>query len=233
MKNTAFILIHGAGLGSFVWDEMKPHLALPAIAINFPGRSQSDEEKLQISFPEYTSYILEQIKGLEFEKFIIVAHSVGGCLGLKIAEHLGSKLAGFIAVSAVIPKDGKSFISCLPFPQRIILPIILSVAGSNPPQKAIEAGLCNDLGDGKKAMVVKNFKPESKFLFTQKCHASIPRSKKLYIKLTEDKEIAPPMQDKMARNLQSEVAVMSSGHLPMLSKPIELAKLLNSFAVPS
>ncbi len=52
----------------------------------------------------------------------------------------------------------------------------------------------------------------------------------MYICLTEDREFGVPLQRRMASNLGAEdVPEIASGHLPMLSEPDELARLLNKF----
>ena len=56
-----------------------------------------------------------------------------------------SRVAGFVAIGAAIPKRGGSFVSVLPFPLRAIMPIILKTAGTKPPESAIRNGLCSDL----------------------------------------------------------------------------------------
>ena len=90
---------------------------------------------------------------------------------------------------------------------------------TKPSNALIEDGLCNDLNKTQKDLIVSKFTFESSLLYTQKCNASIPDCKKLYIKLTQDKEFPISMQDKMAKNLKADmVEEIISGHLPMLFK---------------
>ncbi|MBK6264895.1 alpha/beta hydrolase [Marivirga sp. S37H4] len=230
MKKNGVLLIHGAGLGSFIWDELIPLLNLPALAVDFPNRKKGDKVNLQLSFKHYSDAVIQQVEQWNIESFVIVAHSVGGCVGLKVAEHFGKRVIGFVGISSVIPSDGNSFISCLPFPQKVIMPVILKIAGTKPPKKAIEIGLCHDLTDMQCQSIMENFTPESKALFKEKCKAEIPNVKKLYIKLLNDQEFPTSMQEKMAENMNTQnIATIESGHLPMLSHTNELAKILNDF----
>jgi Alpha/beta hydrolase family len=226
------ILIHGAGQGSYIWRELCELLTLPFLAIDFPNRNPSIISNSKLSFDDYVKSAVSQIESVEFENLIIVTSSIGGVVGLKVAKYFGDKVAGFVAISSAISQKGGSFISCLPFPQKIILPLIMKLIGTKPPKNAIEESMCNDLTQIQKDMVTSNFTPESILLYTQKCKSNVPKCKKLYIKLILDKEFEPLLQDQMAKNLGTEnILEINSGHLPMISKPPDLAKILNSFAV--
>jgi hypothetical protein len=37
------VLIHGAGLGSFIWDDFKSLIKNPVLTIEFPNREVSDK----------------------------------------------------------------------------------------------------------------------------------------------------------------------------------------------
>ncbi len=231
MNDTGFILIHGAGLGSFIWDDLKNKLALPSVSVDFPNRNADEQTNAGLHFRDYVDSIIKQIEKSDIGRFIIVAHSIGGCVGLKVADHFKERLAGFIGISAAIPLNGGSFISTLTFPQNLIMPLMLRFAGTKPPEHAIVNGMCHDVSAVKKEMVIKRFTPESPFLFTEKCGAPVPETRRYFIKLDLDKEFSPSLQDKMAINLSAQkVSYLHSGHLPMLSQPDKLAITLNNFA---
>jgi pimeloyl-ACP methyl ester carboxylesterase len=69
----------------------------------------SCDEKNQLTLEGYMAYIKQQIEGWEVDKFVIVAHSIGGLLGLKLADLFHDRLVGFVAVGAAIPKNEGSF----------------------------------------------------------------------------------------------------------------------------
>src|SRR5690606_8274684 len=100
--------------------------------------------------------------------FILVAHSIGALVGLKVAERFRERLKGFVAIGSVVPKSGRSFASSMPFPQNLLLPILLSLFGTKPPKKSIEAELCNDLPSSTTLNIVNNYTPEAKALYTTK-----------------------------------------------------------------
>jgi pimeloyl-ACP methyl ester carboxylesterase len=224
------VLIHGAGQNSSVWRDLQTKLDSPSFAVDFPNRYPSKVPNTGLGFEDYVDHIITQIKAKEFEQLVIITHSLGGVLGLKVANHFSKQVTGFVALSSAIPKKGGSFCICLPFPQKIILPIILQIAGTKPPATAIVDGICNDLSESQIQDIVTNFTPESRLVFTQKSHATLPHCDKLYIKLTQDKEFPMAMQDQMAKNLDANfVETIDAGHLAMLSQPDKLAKIINNF----
>jgi pimeloyl-ACP methyl ester carboxylesterase len=230
MDHQGVILVHGAGLGSFIWDEVRVRLRIPALAVDFPNRNASYSVNRKLRFTDYTKSIIDQIERWKVDEYIIVTHSLGGCLGLQIAQHYKERVIGFVAIGSAIPAKGDSYISCLPMPQRMLLPLLFDFAGTKPPPWAIKHSLCNDLSGEEKAMVARKFTPESKSVFVERCNAGIPDTRRMYIRLNNDKEFPVSIQDRMAANLNAEKIVsLESGHLPMLSKPAELVKTLVGF----
>lgn len=234
MKNMnneiAIVLINGAGLNSSIWDDLKGKIKNPVLALDFPNRKSKGNPNAKLTFDEYLNKAIEEIKNWQKDNFIIVAHSIGVCIGLKVAEQFKKELKGFVAIGSVIPESGQSFVSSLPFPQKLLLPVLLSLFGTKPPDKSIEAELCDDLPPEITSKVVDEFTPEAKALYTTKITFDLPDTKRLYIKLTHDKSMSTVLQDKMAENFKAtEIKNLHSGHLPMLSKADELAGILRDF----
>jgi pimeloyl-ACP methyl ester carboxylesterase len=115
-------------------------------------------------------------------------------------------------------------------PKRLLFSVILRIAGTKPPESAIISSLCNDLPETQAKQVAEKFVEESVRLYFDRCNASIPDMPKMYIKCTRDQELSDSLQNMMADNLGAhEVVSLDSGHMPMLSKPRELAELMNRF----
>ena len=228
--STGIVLIHGAGLGSFTWNDLKPKLDYPSLAVNFPNRGKLNKTNKYLSFEDYSERVVNQVKKWNMDKLVIVGHSIGGCIGLKVAEHFKSNVIGFAGISATIPENGGSFVSCLPFLQKLFMPLMLRLAGTLPPPGVIEKKLCNDLTREETKMIVNKFTAESRCLFTDDTNAIIPATLKMYIQLTNDHANPLKLQDKMADNLKAHhVVKLQSGHLPMISRPAALADILNRF----
>lgn len=233
MKNEiGIVLINGAGLNSSIWDDLTGKINFPVTAIEFPNRKTNGKENLKLSLDDYVNVTIDQIKKSNTGNFIIVAHSIGACVGLKVAAHFKGVLKGFVAIGSVIPESGNSFVSTLPFPQKLLMPVILSLTGTKPPVKAIENELCNDLTAGQTQKIVNEFTAEAKALYTTKIFFELPEIKRLYILLADDKSMPVSFQDKMATNLMADKVVrLNSGHLPMISSTEQLSSILSDFAI--
>ena len=228
MKNTiGVVFIHGAGLGSYIWNSVLNHIKLPVIAIDVPATINSlSRETLTLN--GYINIIVEQIQNFNKEQIILVAHSSGGILALTLTRYLQTQIIGLIGISAVFPKSGESFMSSQPFPMNIIFPALLNLFGTKPPNKAIRNNLCNDLSPEYSQIVLDNFKQESISLYTEKVFYDGLDTNVVYITLTNDKSLSPALQTKMADNLKIRKNIkLNSGHLPMMSIPQETANVLN------
>jgi pimeloyl-ACP methyl ester carboxylesterase len=162
------VLIHGAGLGSFIWDGLKPLIENPVLTIEFPNRGVGDKANINLTFDDYKKPAIEQIEKWGIDNFVIVTHSIGGCVGLSLIDYFPKKVVGFVGISSAIPTNGNSFISCLPFPQSLLMLLILNLLGTKPPQKVVEQTLCNDLNLNRHLKLSSDLAPKQNFYTQQK-----------------------------------------------------------------
>ncbi|MGO4546108.1 alpha/beta fold hydrolase [Paenibacillus sp. 2TAB23] len=229
-QEVGFIFIHGAGLNSGIWSKTVESLGYPYLLVDYPNRSSRHEAGNKLTLADYTAYMHEQIKQWGIKRFIIVAHSLGGVLALRLAEEFKERIAGFIAIGAIIPSKGNSFLSTLPMPNRILMGALLRMFGTKPPRSAIRAGICHDLTEEQATELIDGFIPESLRVYLDRSDAVVPSVKKLYVKLSNDRELSPALQNKMIANLDPHAVLsMNTGHLPMLGNPARLRELLQSF----
>ncbi|MEC0369350.1 alpha/beta fold hydrolase [Paenibacillus chibensis] len=230
-EQTGFVFIHGAGLDSTIWKRVAIQLEAPCLLIDFPHRQEKSASRKQLSLEDYTEHLSAQINGWEVKRFFLVAHSIGGVPALRIASKHKAQLAGFVAVGAVIPAEGESFMSVFPPARRILMGMMMRVFGTRPPEAVIRQGLCSDLPPEQCDDIVRRFTPESLRLYSEPVAARIPSElPSMYVKLQQDKEVSPTLQDRMIRNLRADhTALLDSGHLPMLSRPDELRTVLHEF----
>lgn len=230
-EELGFVFIHGAGLNGGVWDCVVEGLGHPCLKVEYPLRDRNVVSGHHLGLEDYVNHMAEQVRTWGTNKFVIVAHSLGGVLAMELASRFTGRVAGFVAIGAAIPKRGGSFVSVLPFPLRAIMPIILKTAGTKPPESAIRHGLCSDLPEEQASRIAAEFVPESRRVYTDRVQASIPDVPKLYVKLTQDKEFGLSTQESMIANLSADgVESLSTGHLPMLSDPRGVQRILDGFA---
>jgi pimeloyl-ACP methyl ester carboxylesterase len=225
------VFVHGAGLGGWIWEAMAPELEFPYLFTDFPERHGTVDARTHLGLDDYVRHVRKQVDGFPVGRLALVAHSLGGVVALRLAAGLGDRVAAFAGVGAAIPPDGGSFLSSLPLPKRAFLSVAMRVAGTKPPASALRSGQCNDLDDQATDEVVRRFQPESRAVYFERVDATVPEVARIYVHLTEDREFGSALQRGMAQNLGAgEVTEIATGHLPMLSKPDELARILNQFA---
>mgnify|MGYP000659136378 CR=1 FL=1 len=227
-----FILIHGAGLGAWAWDRVLPELALPALAVDLPRRGDATRALTSLSLEDYIASVAEQADGPQEEKLVLVGHSIGGEIALGVARRLGSRVAGVVLVSAVVPPPGKSMLSLQPWLRRLFMRLVLKFGPPVPPEKVIRAAGCNDLDEASCRTLIERYSPESPRIFLDPlvwAPDELPPC--LYVKTLQDRTVLPPIQDLMiARAKPKRVETLQAGHMPMFAEPHGLAAILNDFA---
>ncbi|HSX07021.1 MAG TPA: alpha/beta hydrolase [Candidatus Saccharimonadia bacterium] len=223
-QKTAIIYLSGAGLTPAIWDAVHSKVTTPNVALTY---NRDTTTTLQSAVQD----VLGQIQKIDATRYVIVAHSLGGVIGVELARTLQDKLGGLIAVSATIPAPGKSFINTLPFPQNFVMPLLLKVAGTKPPASAIQKSLCSDLSDQQATDIINAFVSEPRNLYSNKTSTSmLPASKYLYVRTLNDKQTPTQLQSSMAKQLpDAKITDIASGHLAMMSHPDELAEIINNF----
>jgi pimeloyl-ACP methyl ester carboxylesterase len=229
-ERLGIVFIHGAGLSGTVWEQVASGLSVPCLSAEYPYRDGGMKARESLSLRDYSAHVIDQIEAWHVKRIVLVAHSLGGIMALQAAEALRERVAGFVGVGAVIPAGGGSFLSALPWPQRAVMRAVMRLLGTKPPESAIRQGLCSDLAEEQATAVVNGFVPEAIRVYLDRVEAVNPVAARMYVRLDNDRELIPALQDKMAANLgAARIERVASGHLPMASKPAELRRVLEAF----
>lgn len=229
--NVTLVFLYGAGLSSWIWNNVIDSLNYTCVTLDFPGRGRyRDVSTKNLPLARYVEIAREQVNAIADSPIVIVSHSISAVIGLELSSIFADRIIGSIVIGSILPDVHKSFVSMMPFPQRFILPIVMRIAGTVPPKDEIKMSLCSDLPDDVSENVADSFIGESIRLYTDKIGTHHFPAKKLYIQLTRDRTIDIALQAVQARSYREhEITRLESGHMPMLSKPRELAAIIDRF----
>jgi pimeloyl-ACP methyl ester carboxylesterase len=232
--DTTFVLIHGGGLDTWVWERMIPLLDRPALAVR---RIPPAVNPHSLTIEDCAKYVQSQIADAGLSKVILVAHSIGGIIAPAVATLLPDQVQQMVFVGATIPPEGRSAISVFPPAAKFAMNMWLWLTNWNMTsliERAMEAdmrkSICNDMDEATTQQVLaggKNVEPPAIFR-DRVSRLNMPAVPCTYIKLLQDQSVLPPAkQDEMAANIGATVLTLDTGHTAMLSRPQELAQLLN------
>src|SRR6266508_1894415 len=151
---------------------------------------------------------------------------------LAAASRVSTRVDALVLVAAPVPMDGHPYPSVLPPFSRAMLRLVVTTSrnGVGIPRFAARRALCNDLDSATTSMVVRRMVREAPRLYRDPVQWSLPATvPRFYVKTLRDRAgYSPRLQDRMMANLgDAQARTVDSGHLPMLSRPRELAAILN------
>jgi pimeloyl-ACP methyl ester carboxylesterase len=227
-SRTTTVLLHGAGAGPWIWDRVIARLNGPAVAPEYPGR-------LAGATPETCADdIMTQLDRAGIRDAVLVLHSLAGVLAAPLASRLGARLKHLVPVSAVVPSPGRTFAQTMEFPARLVLPLLfrLNPKGLMPSPRMIRDELCGDLSPEDADAIVERHAAEWPGLYltpASKLPDGVPMTSVI---LTGDRSVPPKLQRDIANRLGiSRTHELDAGHLAMLSRPEELARLIDRAAL--
>lgn len=220
---STFVLLHGAGVGAWVWDKVMAEMSATSLALDVPGRRPG------VTPEECASDLVAELDRRGVEGVVLVAHSLAGVLVPAMAQRLKMRLHRCIYVSGVVPPNGRAFVDAFPLVNRLVLRSLFrfNPDGLRPSPKMIRKELCNDLDAEMTAEVVSKYAAEFPGLYLTPV-GELPMLHTTYIRLLNDQSVTPALQNRMIARLGSpRVRELNAGHLAMLSMPFELAAMLS------
>jgi pimeloyl-ACP methyl ester carboxylesterase len=223
----SFVLIHGGAHGAWCWEPLLPHLDAPALAVDLPGRPGRPADLARLRARDFAAAVVADLEAAGLERVVLVGHSMAGLTIPLVLERIAERIARVVFVSCVLPRDGESVLDAIGTPE--------AQRPSSPddglPEATAREMFCNDMDEAQTRFVLERLCPESVAVMNEPARsaglrAPVPRC---YVKLLRDQALAPALQDEFIRRAGPGCAVheIDAGHNAMVSRPRELAAILN------
>ncbi|WP_327178050.1 alpha/beta hydrolase [Streptomyces sp. NBC_01335] len=230
---TNFVLVAGAWLGGWAWDEVAEELRRGGHTVR-PVTLSGLAEKRDVPAGQRTHVrdIVDEVEHAGLTDVVLVGHSYSGIPVGQAAELIGDRLAHVVFVDSNVPADGQAFASA-PWAGQLEA-TIAAHGGFWPPLTASE---CE--GQGLTETQIQRFidgsTPHPGATLTEPAVLTRPLGElpATYVKCLLD---GPEPDDDVVELLKSDrwrLIEMETGHWPMFSQPRELARILAEVPLPS
>ena len=214
-------------MGASSWDLLVPELAGEVVAPDLPGRgTRSDVDIRTVTLRDCADAIVADAEGLE--DITLVGHSLAGVSLALVMPRLADRLRHVVFLAAVVPADGTRVLDQIDPQVRVY--VEESIAGGIYDQglDAAREMLCNDLDDAQTQWLLERITPDSAALLSERVDLSglatdVPRT---YVCTELDMCYVPGLQEKSVQRVGGNVTSLPTGHMPMVSRPKELAAYL-------
>lgn len=225
---TEFVLVAGAWLGAWAWEEVVPELRTAGHGVH-PLTLSGLAEKRSVPAGRQTHVqdVVDEVERKDLRDVVLVGHSYSGIPVGQAAERIGDRLARVVFVDSNVPTDGESFVSGWPDGRAMVEASMAETGGFWAPLTAADCE-GQGLGDEQIARLVGGSTPHPGATLTEPAVLARPLGElpATYVKCLLDGH--EPSGD-VAELLNSEhwrLVAMNTGHWPMFSRPHELARIL-------
>jgi pimeloyl-ACP methyl ester carboxylesterase len=117
MSKKIFLLVHGAWMGEWVWNDLEAELSSDKniiYKITLSGLESENANK-EASLTTHVNDVLSYISKKELSNVILVGHSYSGFVVSIVADKIPEKIASIIFIESFLPETGKSLIEMAGF----------------------------------------------------------------------------------------------------------------------
>ncbi|MBD0734969.1 alpha/beta fold hydrolase [Streptomyces sp. CBMA29] len=227
-----FVLVSGAWLGAWAWDEVVPALRAAGHGVHpltLSGLAEKRGVAPDAGQRTHVEDIVAEVERLDLRDVVLVGHSYSGIPVGQAAGRIGDRLARMVLVDSEVPVEGGSFASGWWEGQARFEAILAEGDGFWPPPAAEEFE-GQGLTDEQIARLVAGATPHPAPSLTEPAALSRPLADlpTTYIKCLLD---GPEPNSDVAALLDGEqwrLVEMNTGHWPMFSEPRQLAAILGA-----
>ncbi|MFJ2719521.1 alpha/beta fold hydrolase [Streptomyces sp. NPDC087437] len=223
---THFVLVAGAWLGAWAWDEVVPGLREAGHDVHALTLSGLAEKRdLPAGQRTHVQDIVGHVERHDLRDVVLVGHSYSGIPVGQAAERIGDRLRRVVFVDSNVPLDGKAFVSGIGGDQ--VRRELDANDGTWPPLPPADYA-DQELTDEQIQRIVTEGTPHPGASLTEPAVLKRPLDElpATYVKCLLDGAEPMPVVAEALKSERWELVEMDTGHWPMFSRPGELARIL-------
>lgn len=227
MDADGFVLVHGSYHGAWCWDEVRPLLRRPSIAVDLPGRGARPARGEPVTVAQCVDAVLADADAAGFSRFVLVGHSMGGITITETANRCPERVARLVYVAALVLPVGSTVFD-LYFGDGP--PPVDDPAGFVPllDQTTAWGMFASDLTEEAFAEVHARCVPEPVGLYAGTVSGYDSGVPTTFVRCSRDGTFNGPVADEMIERLHpDELHEVAADHDIMVSNPRLIADLLN------
>lgn len=237
--SAAFVLVHGAWMGAWCWDEVGAALkakGATVITVDLPAHGADMTAVSAATLDAYVAKAGDAVTGAGVPVYL-VGHSMGGMVITQVAEKLPAKIAGLVYVAAFLPKEGQSLQSLSMSDTDSHLGANLQIDAANGvgkiPMDKLQDIFCADCTATQMASITSHYRDEPLAPFAAPAHitdANWGKVTKYYVYTKQDNAVSYKLQQTMTTGVTlAKTATLDRSHSPFISYSSEVTDALLSF----
>ncbi|GAA4539525.1 alpha/beta fold hydrolase [Pseudonocardia xishanensis] len=223
---TTVVLLHGAWHRGSCWAPLQQALAAPSIAPDLPdGPAGAAEYAESVEVPA--------------GELVVVGHSLGGLTAPVLAALHEDRVRALVLLAAMVPEPGSSHLDLMRADPTISGrgpvgpmrgPEGTTVWRPEDARAGLYAGVAEELGDeGPVEAAIAELRPQSTVVTKEVTPLKAwPEVRTVSVVCADDRIAGPDASRRIARERGFELRELAGGHFPMLTRPRELAALLET-----
>ena len=235
----AFVLVHGAWMGAWCWDEVGAALKAKGntvITVDLPAHGADMTAVTAATLDSYVTKASDAVNGAGVPVYL-VGHSMGGMVITHVAEKIPAKIAGLVYVAAFLPKEGQSLQSITMSDTDSHLGASLQIDAANGvgkiPLDKLQDIFCADCTATQMASITSHYRDEPLAPFAASAHitdAGWGKVTKYYVYTKQDNAVSYKLQQTMTTGVTlAKTATLDRSHSPFISYSAEVTDALLSF----
>jgi pimeloyl-ACP methyl ester carboxylesterase len=221
-----FVLVHGAFVGGWYWDELAPRLEKAGHTVDVvPQLPSSGPDPAALGDLAADAEVVRRHVEAAGEPVVLVGHSYGGMVVTELADH--PDVAHTVYVTALWPSRGASALDMLASmpPQTWAAPQDDGTIRATDDLRELHRSICADVPFDRAEPFLRRVRPHS--IASVAAPSSAPdRTHPVTYVLCEDDACLPLEAQEAMAAAADHVERLPSSHAPMFSGPDELAELL-------